>query len=599
MVRTLTCTAKLPGADGAMELRVNLPAKWESKPLRAVVKLLSGHVATRRGERGGYAASDVLVLSVKNANGTFEALDVDKCVSTLFTRDEVVLEVKKPPVPEAAPAAAAPAAAAPVAARSGGGVRAVAPSLGKCCHGKCDCGRFAPRKQKRGLAWDDEGGDATCAGCGYHALLHVPQYGDAPRRVRWVLLKPKQGLCNRLRALCGALFLCDDVERALGYAEFEVKIALDWEPDVACGCRFSDLFKAHPRIVEVGSVTDGASLDDVLASCADPALRCCRALDVVTAIAKREKTKTVSLTAERFSAACASARIVKDVDALGAALKLKTRASRTSLTEAFRFDVLRIETSEFFYPVGAKDCNPGDGGPCLSVDDLLATRSPPNNPREDADTIDAFRSAYLRQLSPVDAVAARLPDLGDRPALAVHVRRTDNAASIIHSPPALFQSHVAEKLGCGKNAPKTIYLATDDPAVEGQLAADWKARGIAVVTTEKRTLVDGFANRQDVEGVQDALVDLLSLACCDAILGSFWSSFSRLAALWRNLKLEVALQKTELAGADDLEAAALGIGGLNRAGRAPEDMAASRRLVHTIFPSTKAPKDPGDDDDDE
>ena len=97
-----------------------------------------------------------------------------------------------------------------------------------------------------------------------------------------------------------------------------------------------------------------------------------------------------------------------------------------------------------------------------------------------------------------------------------------------------------------------------------------------------------------VDGCQDALVDLLALAACGEILGSFWSSYSRLAALWRNRKLNIVLRKTELADPASLEAAALGLGGLNTKMR-PPDLAANRRLVHTIFPATKPPPDSDDE----
>ena len=583
MVRDVTCTAKVRGAPD-MELKVKLPAKWETKPLSAVMKLLEGHVMSR--QRGAYLPEDELVLSVRNANGTLEELDAARCVSTLFTRDQVVLEARRPAGAAPPPAAAPPPPPPPTRV----GFRAVPPEAGPCCHGRDDCKRFAIRRcAENGLRIAADG--YRCDACGRHELVHAPAYAaGSVRRLRFVLLKPLQGLCNRLRALTAALFYVDDVERALGYAPGEIRIALDWVPDVACGCRFSDLFKPHPRIVELGSLDlSKATLDDVAAAVADVGVRATLARKVLEAEADRLKTRTASVTAERFAKACEAGRVCRDVDKLGKALKLTRRAAKGNVGVAGNVDVVALATDEFFYPPGAKDLG-GDGGPCCGVDELLATRSPANNPKDDADTIEAFRSAYLRTLEPVDAVAARVPTLDD--ALAVHVRRTDNAASIIHSPPELFDDWVAARLA-RPAPPSKIYLATDDAAVEAAFLETWRGK-IDVVTSAKRTAVDGYANRVGVDGCQDALVDLLALAACGEILGSFWSSYSRLAALWRNRKLNIVLRKTELADPASLEAAALGLGGLNTKMR-PPDLAANRRLVHTIFPATKPPPDSDDE----
>jgi hypothetical protein len=51
--------------------------------------------------------------------------------------------------------------------------------------------------------------------------------------------------------------------------------------------------------------------------------------------------------------------------------------------------------------------------------------------------------------------------------------------------------------------------------------------------------MDGVTNRSNALGVQDALVDLLVLAQADAVVGSYWSSFSEAAALWRRVALVV------------------------------------------------------------
>lgn len=580
MVRTLLCTAHI-SSDAPMSLRINLPARWESKPLAAVVKLLAEHVARRRGDLGGYMSSDVLALSVKNPDGTYEVLEQSRAVATLFTRDEVRLEAvarggadaaarepKPGPTPSPSPSAAP-------ARRMG--FLAAAPTLGACCLGRCTCQRYRERAD----------GGGVCD-CGHDELQHCPKFpADRPRRPRFVFLKPTQGLCNRLRALASALFLAEDVEIAFGYAKGEVKVALEWVPDVACAAAFGDLFEAHPRIVEVGAFDPATDdLGAIRGGARDVSLRAYRSRLRHEYLANDSGARDVSLCADRLGAACDRDRVVKVVDALGKKLRLERRASKATATDALRYDVLAVETSEMFYPAAMKDVG-GGGGVRRTVAELYAAQGG-GNPRDDEATVEAFRSAFLRELVPVAAVRARVarsPPGG----VGVHIRRTDNAAAIIHSPPALFDSNLERR----DPAPRAVFLATDDPAVEKQFLARWSPK-IDVRVSAKRTAMDGFTNRGDAVGVQDALVDLLSLAACETVVGSFWSSFSRVAALLGNVPLDVVLRRTADAEEEDLLAAAAGLGGLNRGGVPPENLAENRDLIQKIFPGVKLAPDPDD-----
>ena len=80
-------------------------------------------------------------------------------------------------------------------------------------------------------------------------------------------------------------------------------------------------------------------------------------------------------------------------------------------------------------------------------------------------------------------------------------------------------------------------------------------------------------------GVQDALVDVLSLAACDEVLGSYWSSFSRVAALWRDRPLTVVFRPYADVDAAAREAGAVAFGLLERGPHEAPDLDMNRAML--------------------
>ncbi len=108
---------------------------------------------------------------------------------------------------------------------------------------------------------------------------------------------------------------------------------------------------------------------------------------------------------------------------------------------------------------------------------------------------------------------------GDGRVVGVHIRRGDNEASIQVSPLDLFVARMQREV---EQYPEVrFFLATDDPATEREVLERFPGR----VTVRAKEL-----SRTRTSGVQDALVDLLILSKCPLILGSYWSSFSQMAA---------------------------------------------------------------------
>lgn len=100
--------------------------------------------------------------------------------------------------------------------------------------------------------------------------------------------------------------------------------------------------------------------------------------------------------------------------------------------------------------------------------------------------------------------------------VGVHVRRTDNAASIANSPTELFISRMESE-----PVDTMFYLASDSPEVKLELSARFPGR----VICDPLTL-----SRGSVEAEIEAAAELFVLSRCDRIIGSFQSSFGLRAA---------------------------------------------------------------------
>lgn len=129
-----------------------------------------------------------------------------------------------------------------------------------------------------------------------------------------------------------------------------------------------------------------------------------------------------------------------------------------------------------------------------------------------------YEPALLRQLfRPLPKIERRIDErcAGFTPGtIGLHIRRTDNRESIELSPLELFFEAVDKEIG-------NIYLATDDEATKAALRSRYGKR---VITAPAK------ASRDDVRGIQDAVVEMFALSRTSHIYGSAGSSFSTIAA---------------------------------------------------------------------
>ena len=122
---------------------------------------------------------------------------------------------------------------------------------------------------------------------------------------------------------------------------------------------------------------------------------------------------------------------------------------------------------------------------------------------------------------PVPALVARIDALvPDGPVVGVHIRRTDHVQAIRHAAVedyiGLMDREVAQ------NEEVRFFLATDDENVKRRLIDHLGKERISTAAAELR--------RDTLAGIEAAVVDLFALSRCGKIIGSYYSSYSEIAA---------------------------------------------------------------------
>ena len=120
----------------------------------------------------------------------------------------------------------------------------------------------------------------------------------------------------------------------------------------------------------------------------------------------------------------------------------------------------------------------------------------------------------------------------DKEVYGIHIRRTDNTWAKEASPLELFENKVVSIL---KKEPKALfYLASDDADT---IAHFQKRFGDAILSRPKTF------GRTSVQGIQDAIIEMWLLTKTKMIYGSFYSSYSGMAARIGHVDIEILTLK--------------------------------------------------------
>ena len=128
-------------------------------------------------------------------------------------------------------------------------------------------------------------------------------------------------------------------------------------------------------------------------------------------------------------------------------------------------------------------------------------------------------SAFVPAKEVMERIDAKKQELGNH-AVGVHIRRTDNKPAIGKSSTDCFIESMQKEVDA--NPDTMFYLATDDMSEEARLREVFPDK---IISNENRDL-----SRDSIAGIQDAMLDLYCLAATKKIIGSFFSSFTDIAA---------------------------------------------------------------------
>ncbi|KAA6324551.1 hypothetical protein EZS27_026134 [termite gut metagenome] len=129
---------------------------------------------------------------------------------------------------------------------------------------------------------------------------------------------------------------------------------------------------------------------------------------------------------------------------------------------------------------------------------------------------------------PKDGIQQRIREqynLFNKHTVGVHIRRTDNVYSISESPTELFINRMNDEI---QQHPETLfYLATDSQEEKVRLKSIFGER---IITLDKEI------SRTTPTGIENAVVDLFLLSKTNKIIGSFYSSYTEIAAELSGIK---------------------------------------------------------------
>lgn len=138
--------------------------------------------------------------------------------------------------------------------------------------------------------------------------------------------------------------------------------------------------------------------------------------------------------------------------------------------------------------------------------------------------------AFLKPAANIEAKGSALFSQLDGTAVGVHIRRTDHAEAIAHSPLSLFEERMRDEMRQDENV--LFFVATDDANVKKEMRT---ALPDARIIFSETSVLD----RNAPEGIEDALVEMLALSKCRKILGSYNSTFGQLAAYLGRTPIEI------------------------------------------------------------
>jgi hypothetical protein len=143
-----------------------------------------------------------------------------------------------------------------------------------------------------------------------------------------------------------------------------------------------------------------------------------------------------------------------------------------------------------------------------------------------------YPSSDYRFFQPASDIQARIDKITSQfgaKSVGVHIRRTDHTWAIESSKTNGFVTAIEQELAINPDA--IFYVATDDIKEENFIREKFPD---CIISNQNKTL-----SRNSIAGMHDALIDLICLSKTTKIFGSYYSSFTDIAADMHQIKKTV------------------------------------------------------------
>ncbi|MBF8964893.1 hypothetical protein I0P70_16715 [Pontibacter sp. FD36] len=286
-------------------------------------------------------------------------------------------------------------------------------------------------------------------------------------------LKPVGGLCNRMRAIDSGVTLAEQLGK---------RLVVFWGRDQWLNCKYSDLFKPSLNfdVIEEKQWAGKKALFPYLPG-SKPTSLTKKSLYALT-------KKTLDINAEIWY-------------------------------EDIGHAVAQIDTS--IQPENIRDMKDYEVQSFKHINPLVQVL----NSKGSAFVCSAWKLAsgqrYAQNFIPIDKLQSQINELSKRflHTVGVHIRRSDHKMAIEHSPIQSFISAIEHEID---NNNANFFLATDCEETEKELLNRYSNR---ITICPKSSY-----SRSSAQGIQEALIDLYCLSKTSKVLGSYYSSFSQVAA---------------------------------------------------------------------
>ncbi len=296
-----------------------------------------------------------------------------------------------------------------------------------------------------------------------------------------IFVKPIGGLCNRLRVIDSLLTFVEDRNQ---------RLVVIWEKNTSLNCSYSDLFELNDSFELIETRPKFRGLDIPFYPSVRPVRFHHRALFEFTRI--------------KFGLLPEHTIFFDDI---AKKLQLLSPITPEKFGGHRRFESLSYPLLEEFSARLQSD-SPVYLSTCWRI-----TGSP----------------SYSRNFKPSPEIAKQVSHITGRfteYTCGIHIRGTDAVAAKRYSSVSAFDRQMESTINTNPEA--TFFLACDEPDIKQSLIDKYPSH---IFFLDQQTY-----DRSSPKNIENALVDLLCLASTQRVFGSYFSTFSQLAADWHGVE---------------------------------------------------------------